>query len=561
MNEEGAPFDSGFDDAGPFSDTPEAAGVPLDAALREFGPAAFEDLIPRLRALAADLDAAHEAGFIHGRLHPNKILVTDDATYLIGAAVRQSIERGGRRWPVLQPYTAPEVVDGAQPAPTSDQFSLAAIAYEWMFGRPIAGPADRSLEVRALPNVDRSALSKALTRALTREPFRRFASCTDFCDAVAASLAPSLPLTPPDHAGERVAGAPIAPHDAEEDPLAPFQPEQPPEVAPIAAAAVDPQLLFTSEESDVEEPEPELPAINPPLPASTSDPVRAWRSDMASEPATETRSDRARFSGLALILATLVGAVLGFAAGYMAKPRALQSAPPEIAAAGGDNELKATQPAPAPGTSETGKPPIAGLKAPKAPQASEAPAKIGRLLIRSTPSGANVDVDGVTRGVTPLALQELDLGAREITVSRRGYLAEQRRIVLTQARPSRSVEVRLSQQPTAAAPPSTSPSEAKGRSVETAPELARSPASVGGPAGKPAVTTGQLIIESRPIGAAVTINDKPSGTTPVVLNELPPGEYRVTMTLPGYRPISTTVRVVAGERARAAARLTQQEQE
>jgi hypothetical protein len=534
VNEEGAPFDSGFDDAGPFSDTPEAAGIPLDAALREFGPAAFDDLMPRLRALAADLDAAHEAGFIHGRLHPNKILVTDDATYVMGAPVRQSNERDGRRWPVLQPYTAPEVVDGAQPAPTADQFSLAAIVYEWMLGRPIAGPADRSLDVRALPNIDRSALSKAFTRALTREPSRRFASCTDFCDAVAASLAPSLPLMTP-HAEGRVA-APMAPDHAEEDPLAPFQPEQPAEAAPIAASAVEPGLLFASEESDVEEPEPELPAIDPPLAASTADPVRAWRSDMASEPATETRSDRARFSGLALILATLVGAVLGFAAGYMAKPRALQSAPPpEIAAAGGDNELKATPPAPPPGTSETGKAPTSALKAPKAP---DAPTKIGRLLVRSTPSGANVDVDGVARGVTPLALQELDLGARAITVSRRGYLAEERRIVLTQARPSRSVEVRLSQQPTAAARPST-------------------PASLG----KPATTTGALVIESRPIGAAVTVNDKPSGTTPVLLNELPPGEYRVTMTLPGYRPFSTSVRVVAGERARAAARLTEQEQE
>ncbi|HEX6216304.1 MAG TPA: PEGA domain-containing protein, partial [Vicinamibacterales bacterium] len=354
--------------------------------------------------------------------------------------------------------------------------------------------------------------------------------------AVAASLAPSLPLLTPHHAEERVAGASMAPDHAEGDPLAPFQPEQPAEAAPIAASAVEPGLLFTSEESDVEEPEPELPAIDPPLAASTADPVRAWRSDMASEPATETRSDRARFSGLALILATLVGAVLGFAAGYMAKPRALQSAPPpEIAAAGGDNELKATPPAPPPGTSETGKAPTSALKAPKAP---DAPTKIGRLLVRSTPSGANVDVDGVARGVTPLALQDLDLGARAITVSRRGYLAEERRIVLTEARPSRSVEVRLSQQPTAAARPST-------------------PASLG----KPATTTGALVIESRPIGAAVTVNDKPSGTTPVLLNELPPGEYRVTMTLPGYRPFTTTVRVVAGERARAAARLTEQEQE
>ena len=532
MNEEGAPFDSGFDDAGPFSDTPEAAGVPLDAALREFGPAAFEDLLPRLRALAADLDAAHQAGFIHGRLHPSKIFVTDDATYVIGAPVRQSIEREGRRWPVLQPYTAPEVVEGAQPAPTADQFSLAAIAYEWMFGRPIAGPADRTLDVRALPNIDRAVLSKAFTRALTREAFRRFASCSDFCDAVAASLAPSLPLMTPD--------------DDEEDPFEPFQPEQPAEVAPIAAAAAEPNLSFTSEESNVAAPESDLDALNPPLAAPAADPVRAWRSEMASEPASETRPDRARFSGLALILATLVGAVFGFAAGYMARPRALQSAPPaEIAAAGADNELKATQPAPGPGTSETGKAPTAAPKALKAP---EAPTKIGRLLVRSTPSGADVEVDGVTRGVTPLALQELDLGARELTVSRRGYLPEERRIVLTKARPSRSVEVRLSQQ--------EPPKRAQTGARESAPRPS-TPASLG----QPPTATGALAIESRPIGAAVTVNGKPSGTTPVTLNDLPPGEYRVTMTLPGHRLFTTTVRVVAGERARAAARLTEQEQE
>ena len=534
MNEEGAPFDSGFDDAGPFSDTPEADGVPLDAALREFGPAAFEDLIPRLRALAADLDAAHEAGFIHGRLHPGKILVTADATYVIGAPVRQSIERNGRRWPVLPPYTAPEVVDGAQPAPTSDQFSLAAIAYEWMFGRPIAGPADRSLDVRAIPNLDRSALSKAFTRALTREAFRRFASCTDFCDAVAASLAPSLPLMTPHHADGRVAGAPMAPDD-EEDPFEPFQPEQPADVAPIAVASAEPDLSFIAEASNLVPPGPDPDAIHPPITESAPDPVRAWRSDMASEPVTSTRSDRARFGGLALILATLVGAVLGFAAGYMARPRALQSGPPtEMASAGADNALKEPAPAPAPGTRETGKAPTPAPKAPEAPEAPktpEAPTKIGRLLIRSTPSGASVEVDGAARGVTPLALQDLDLGAREITVSRRGYLPEERRIVLTKARPSRSVEVRLSQQ--AAATSSTSA----------------------------AVTTGELTIESRPIGAAVTVNGKPSGTTPVTLNELPPGEYRVTLMLPGHRPFATTVRVVAGERARAAARLTEQEQE
>jgi hypothetical protein len=67
-------------------------------------------------------------------------------------------------------------------------------------------------------------------------------------------------------------------------------------------------------------------------------------------------------------------------------------------------------------------------------------------------------------------------------------------------------------------------------------------------------------VESRPVGATVTINGKPSGATPITINDLEPGEYRILMTMPGYRNFATTVRVVAGERARAAASLTALEQ-
>ena len=125
------------------------------------------------------------------------------------------------------------------------------------------------------------------------------------------------------------------------------------------------------------------------------------------------------------------------------------------------------------------------------------------------------------------------------------------RVVFTEctlARPSRSVEVRLS--------PPEPPKRAPSAAPESGPRPA-TPASLG----KPAVATGTLAIESLPSGASVAINGTPGGTTPVTISDLPPGEYRVTITLQGYRPFATTVRVVAGERARAAARLTEQEQE
>jgi len=165
LDEDGALFDARFDDREPFRDTPESGGISLESALRDFGPAALEDLIPRVRALARRLDAAHGGGTIHGALHPTNIIVHDEDTSLI---------KGDRS---VFPYVAPEVGNGSAPTAASDQYALAAITYEWLFGRPIAGPAHRTIDVKAMPGVDRAALAKAFTRALSSNPGDRFRSC------------------------------------------------------------------------------------------------------------------------------------------------------------------------------------------------------------------------------------------------------------------------------------------------------------------------------------------------------------------------------------------------
>jgi hypothetical protein len=248
-----------------------------------------------------------------------------------------------------------------------------------------------------------------------------------------------------------------------------------------------------------------------------------------------------------LIFAALVGSVFGFAGGYMARPRALQTAPiaeglaPNAGTAGATGAT-GTSPKETGGTGTAGSPgarvaPAApAAPAPGARVAPAAPTAPGRLLVRSTPSGASVSVDGTPRGETPLTLRDLPLGTREIVVAEQGYLSESRRVALTESRPSRSIEVRLSRESSASS--STTPA----------------------PAGRPAVSTGELVVESLPPGASVSVNGQPRGTTPLNMAELPPGEYRVTMSMKGYRDFATTVRVVAGERARAAARLTEQEQ-
>jgi hypothetical protein len=75
------------------------------------------------------------------------------------------------------------------------------------------------------------------------------------------------------------------------------------------------------------------------------------------------------------------------------------------------------------------------------------------------------------------------------------------------------------------------------------------------PEAAPTARTGSLVIESRPTGATIILNGRQVGTTPMTIDDLEPGTYTVQLQLADFRPIRTTVRVVAGARARAAASL------
>lgn len=502
MNEDGALFDSGFDGVKPFRDTPEAGGISLESALRDFGPAALDDLIPRILAIAAELDAAHAAGAVHGALHPSKVIITDDATSLISGTSSSS------------PYLAPEVADGEPATPASDQYSLAAIAYEWLFGRPVERTAGRPVEVRNMPGVDRAALSKAFTRALSPNPEDRFGSCTEFCKAVSNTAVPELPLL----AFEAEDVVEIAP--------APVVAAGAPQAVEDLADDIRPAPDFDAFDATRAEPEVERP-------------VEAWQPAAAMTPPTARSHGAARFGGGALILAAVVGAIFGFAGGYMARPRALQTGAPQEIAAPRDTEAPVQ-------AGEAGRAGRAGESrdassrpAPPAQPASPVPSAKGQLLVRSNPSGASVKVDGVDKGVTPLTLRDVEFGTRAIIVSRPGYTNESRTIAITAQRPSRSLDVRLAAAP---AVPAKRPAP-----VTAAP--------------KPAAATGALLVESRPTGAAVQIDGVSRGTTPLAISDLPPGDYRVVLSMAGFRNFATTVRVVAGERVRAAASLTAQEQE
>ena len=78
---------SGLHQGDPYYVTPFVPGDSLDVALREYGPAAMVDFVPRLRAVANALDLAAEAGVWHGALHPRDLSVWAEVTMLTGLAI------------------------------------------------------------------------------------------------------------------------------------------------------------------------------------------------------------------------------------------------------------------------------------------------------------------------------------------------------------------------------------------------------------------------------------------------------------------------------------------
>lgn len=380
-------LDGGVSKGRVFIVTPDVQADSLEVALAEYGPAAFADALPRLQQLADALDLAARSGLVHGALTPADILVSADDTCCVGVGVRPSLWRIGISTPATGPYAAPEAASGdASVTAAADQYALAAIAHEWLFGVRLA---TRAASDRAtLPGVDAAQLRRAFEQATAAEPAERFATCTDLVAALAN--------------------------------------------ASTHAAAVD-QRVF------------EFAAPMADLPLRRSAAVTATAEEPGGVPVAQ--GYRASAVALALLGGVVVGAS---AMWLYARPSAPAQAtggqeytdaevtvapaiPNETAAADsvrGDAERR---------TRDVSEPQVA---TPRGEVPAETALEAG-LLIHSTPAGALVSVDGLARGTTPLAVRGLGLGARTVSLSRDGYQPVVRQVMLTPDRPSRALEVEL----------------------------------------------------------------------------------------------------------------------
>jgi serine/threonine-protein kinase len=578
-----APVAAGLDGTVAYLASEYVSADSLDIVVREYGQAPPAEALRVATQVAGALDFAAVVNLHHGSLHARDVLLASGDTRITGLGVAAALEHIGVAAPVRRPYAAPERIAGGDWDRRADIFSLAALIYELLWARRIAGTGSAAADgIVAIDGADVGTLRDVFARALAEDPRARFDTALEFAAALNAAF-PAVATT--SNAGEATVAVPRLPLEALEDaPPLETRPREP------DAIVIPPAVIPKAEPPDlpIHHASPtrfvDLPGVEPVAkesagigmqgdaakPASALRRVPPPEEDSTPEPEFMASAlEQSRSAIWPLMLALVVGIALGFAGGYSVgshdrsgsaavPPATASTAPSTTPSAPPPPASTTAEPAPA-GASATSERPstdVASSDAPKPPAAeppeatqpastptaaprpaapSAAPAAFaGGLLVRSTPSGARVFVDGHEYGKTPIAVRELARGQHRVRIVRDGFSTEERRVVLTMARPSQSMVVPLA---------AISPTRAA---------AAASPSAAAATTGH---FSGALTVESRPPEAKVYLDGVLIGTTPLQVPTVAAGEHAVRLEHDGYRHWSSSVRVVATETSRVTASL------
>jgi serine/threonine protein kinase len=178
-------------------------GSDLKALLVEEGRLPLRRALRIVSQIASALDAAHARGLVHRDVKPANILVgPNDRALLSDFGVVKELTSGGATrtggFVGTIEYCAPEQIEGRDVDPRADVYALACVFYECVVG---TSPFNRSSDVAILnahlhdapPKLSRAApdlppdLEAVLSKALSKSPLDRYASCGEFVAAVRAA--------------------------------------------------------------------------------------------------------------------------------------------------------------------------------------------------------------------------------------------------------------------------------------------------------------------------------------------------------------------------------------
>lgn len=198
-------YDFGRTDGVDYLTMPFIPGESLAARVRREGPFPPAEAVRLVRLIAGAMQAAHDGGVIHRDLKPGNVILNEKGDPVVtdfGLARRVAGDdprlTGSGAVLGTPTYMPPEQIGSAPEAvgPASDVYSLGAILYELLTGRPpytgLSGgevlrqvlTADPPRPSRVRPGLDRR-LEAVCRRAMAKDPAKRFRSMAEFAAALA----------------------------------------------------------------------------------------------------------------------------------------------------------------------------------------------------------------------------------------------------------------------------------------------------------------------------------------------------------------------------------------
>jgi serine/threonine-protein kinase len=180
-------------------------GSTLDQVLAPGVAISPERMFSILAQTAAALDYAHAKGIVHRDIKPANLMVTADGAVKItdfGIAKITASEQFTMTGSIVGTphYMSPEQVQGQPVEGSSDQFSLAVIAFEMLTGeKPYTGEhlttvvykivAEEPLPPHRLNPSLSGAIEAALRKALAKKPEARYRTCQEFAESLEQACA------------------------------------------------------------------------------------------------------------------------------------------------------------------------------------------------------------------------------------------------------------------------------------------------------------------------------------------------------------------------------------
>ena len=194
---------------------PFVRGESLRARFTRERQLGVDDALTIARHVAAALDYAHRQGVIHRDIKPENILLHEGEAFLTDFGIALAVsEAGGDRLTGTglslgtPSYMSPEQAAGDRHLDArSDIYALGAVTYEMLAGEPpVTGASvqamiaklmtERPTSLRVLRESVPAAVDAAVMRALAKVPTDRFASASEFADALVSGAGATVASAP-----------------------------------------------------------------------------------------------------------------------------------------------------------------------------------------------------------------------------------------------------------------------------------------------------------------------------------------------------------------------------